>query len=79
MYFKTKIYINSKKPKIIKKSEDSFEIYIKEKAERGLANRAVTAALAVHFKVSVGKVRLVKGARSRNKIFEVDLLVKQKV
>lgn len=73
MLIKIKTYPGSKKPKIIKKSEDGFDVYVKEKAERGLANRAVIAALTKHFKVPAGKVRLIKGAKSRNKIFEVDL------
>ncbi len=71
MYLKVKTHPGSKKPTIIKKDEDSFEVYVKEKAERGLANRAVVAALAVYFKVPAGKVRLIKGAKSRNKIFEI--------
>lgn len=73
MYLKIKTYPDSKKPRIIKKAEDSFDVYVKEKAERGLANKAVAAALAAYFKVPTGKVRLIKGARSKNKIFEIDL------
>ncbi|MBI3273900.1 MAG: DUF167 domain-containing protein [Candidatus Colwellbacteria bacterium] len=71
MHLKIKTQPGSKKQKIVKKAEDSFEIYVKEKAERGLANRAVASALATYFKVPVGKVRLVKGAKSKNKIFEI--------
>ena len=71
MHLKIKTHPGSKKLKLIKKAEDSFEVYVKEKAERGLANRAVTAALAAYFKVPASKVRLVKGARSKNKIFEI--------
>jgi len=72
MHLKIKTHPGSKKLKLIKKAEDSFEVFVKEKAERGLANRATRATLAAYFKVPAGKVRLVKGAKSRNKIFKVE-------
>jgi len=72
-HLKIKTFPDSKKPRIIKKSEDSFEVYVREKAERGLANRAATVALAAYLKVPARKLRLVKGAKSRNKIFKIDL------
>lgn len=73
MYLKIKTHPNSKKEKIIQKAEDSFEVYVKEKAERGLANKAVIKVLSSYFKVPAGKFKLIKGAKSRNKIFEVGL------
>ena len=73
MHLKVKTHPGSKKPKIIKKAEDSFEIYVKQKAERGLANKAVVKTLSLYLKVPAGKLRLVKGAKSRNKIFEIGL------
>ena len=73
MHLKIKTHPGSKKPKIIKKAEDSFEIYVKQKAERGLANKAVVKTLSLYLKVPAGKLRLVKGAKSRNKIFEIGL------
>ena len=71
MYLKIKAHPNSKKARVIKKSQDSFDIYVKEKAERGLANKAVIKALSSYFKIQVGKLRLIKGAKSKSKIFEI--------
>jgi len=73
MHIKVRAYPNSKKEKVIKKSEDSFEVYVKEKAERGEANKALRSALSSYLKIPVGKLRLVKGAKSRSKIFKVGL------
>lgn len=73
MFIKVKTHPGSKKEKIIRTSEDSFEVYIKEKAERGLANKAVVKVLSSYLKVPAGKLRLVKGAKSRSKIFKVGL------
>ncbi|MCK4520426.1 DUF167 domain-containing protein [Candidatus Parcubacteria bacterium] len=72
MLIKVKVFPNSKKKEIIKKSEDSFEIKVKAKPVKGLANRAVRDALASYFNISHSKIKLVKGFEQRNKIFEVN-------
>jgi len=60
----------SKIEEIIKKSEARFEVKVREKPERGLANKRVREILSAYFKVPEAKIRLVKGFRQRNKIFE---------
>ena len=37
----------------------------------GLANAAVIAALAEHFRISRSKVRIVRGEKSRKKVVEI--------
>ena len=71
MLIKVKVFAGSKKIGIIKKSESSFDVKVKEKAERGLANKAVVSALATYFKIPTSKIRLARGAKQRNKIFEI--------
>ncbi len=71
MLIKVKVFAGAKKEGISRKSENSFEVRVKEKAERGEANRAVRRALAEHLKISASQIRLIKGARSPSKIFEV--------
>ena len=71
MLIKVKVFPNSKEEEIIKKSEDSFEVKVKEKPVKGLANRAVINVLSLYFKVPVSRIRLVKGFRERNKIFMI--------
>ena len=71
MLIKVKVFVGSKKEEIFQKSEDSFDVRVKEKAERGQANRAVRRVLAEHLKISSSKIRIVKGARKPNKIFEI--------
>ena len=65
---KIKVFPNSKKEEIIRKSEDSFDVKIKEKPMQGLANKAVIKALASHLKVSEQKIKIIKGFKQRNKI-----------
>ena len=68
-YLKVKVHADEKKEKILQKSADTFEIWVKAPAERGLANAAVRAALAVHLNVPENKLSLIKGATSPAKIF----------
>jgi uncharacterized protein (TIGR00251 family) len=71
MLIKVKVFPNSKKEEISKISEDSFEIKVKEKPIKGQANRAVVEILASYFKFPKSEIRLIKGFREKNKIFEI--------
>jgi len=71
MLIKVKVFPASKEEKIIKKKEDSFEVKVKEKPIRGEANKAVIDVLSNFFSVSRNKVKLIKGFKQRNKIFEI--------
>jgi len=71
MLIKVKVFPKSKREEIIKKSESSFEIKVKEKPIMGLANKEVIKVLAFYFKIPEPKIRLIKGFKERNKIFEV--------
>jgi len=71
MFLKVKVFPNSKKEEIIKKSEDEFEIKVKEKAEKGKANKRVKEVLAKYLNISEEKLVLISGAKQRNKIFKI--------
>ncbi|MBI2042728.1 MAG: DUF167 domain-containing protein [Candidatus Nealsonbacteria bacterium] len=72
MLIKVKVFPGSKKEEVLKKTEDSFEVWVKEKPVMGLANKAVIDALARYFSTSAANVRLVRGFRERNKVFEIN-------
>ena len=46
MFLKVKVFAGCKKEEIIQKSDDEFEVRVKEKAEKGRANNAVIKVLA---------------------------------
>lgn len=71
MFIKIKVFPNEKKDSIVKKSEDAYIIKVREKAEEGKANQRVKEILAEYFKIVPGKIKLVKGGRRPNKIFEL--------
>ena len=71
MLVKVKVTPESKKDEIVKKSEDSYSVTVKEKAKGGMANQKVKEILSSYFKVASGKIRLIKGGKRPNKIFEI--------
>lgn len=71
MLVRVKAFPEAKKEELTKKTENSFEIKVKEKAERGEATKRVMAVLAAYFKVPVSRIRLIKGAKQPSKIFEI--------
>ncbi|MDD6173455.1 MAG: DUF167 domain-containing protein [Elusimicrobiaceae bacterium] len=71
MYIKVKVHAGEKKNLVKIKSSDTFEIWVKAPAERGLANEAVRSLLGEHLGVEAKKLRLIKGATSPSKIFEL--------
>ena len=52
--------------------DGSLTIYTKAPAIEGRANAVAAKLLAKHFGVAPSKVKLVRGAASRYKVFEID-------
>jgi len=71
MLIKVKVFPETKEEEIVKKSEDSYVVKVKERAERGRANGRVREILAEYFGVIDGKIRLIRGGKRANKIFEI--------
>ena len=57
---------------VVKNNDDTLTVYVKAPAIEGRANAAAIKLLAKHFKVVLSKVKLVRGATSKYKIFEID-------
>lgn len=73
MYIKVVAKTQAKKESIVLKSKDHFEISVKEKAERNMANNRILEILAQYFKVPKGRVRIVNGHRHPHKLIFIDL------
>ena len=67
-----KVTAGARKESLKQKNEDHFEISVREKAERNMANSRVIEIVANHFGVPVNKVRIVNGHRSPSKLLVVD-------
>ena len=73
MYIHVKVQAGAKAEKVFKKSDDHFEISVREPAERNLANRRVIGLVAGAFGVGLGKVRIISGHHSPSKILDVEI------
>jgi uncharacterized protein YggU (UPF0235/DUF167 family) len=71
-YIHVKVQAGMKRESFRLKNADHFEISIKEKAERNIANSRVLEIVALHFKVPVSKVRIVNGHRHPSKLLVVE-------
>lgn len=56
---------------VVADDDGSLTVYTKAPAIEGRANLAVVKLLAKHFGVASSKVKLVRGAASRYKVFEI--------
>lgn len=67
------IKLNSRhREEVVKNDDDTLTVYIKAPAIEGRANAAAIKLLAKYFGVASSKVKLVRGAASKYKIFEID-------
>ena len=73
MFIKVKIFPNSKKQEILEKNKDSFKIKLKEKPMRGEANKTIINLLSSFLKIPKQNIKLIKGFKQRNKIFEINI------
>lgn len=71
-YIHIKVKAGVKKESFVKKTEDSFEISVREKAERNMANARVLELVAEHFKVPINKVRIINGHHHPSKLLVVE-------
>jgi uncharacterized protein YggU (UPF0235/DUF167 family) len=71
-YVHAKVTAGARKESLIQRSEDHFDISVKEKAERNMANARVITLMAGHFGVPAGNVRIVNGHRHPSKLLVVE-------
>jgi len=71
MLIKVKAFPNSKTTEVIQKSSDNFDVKVKEKPKNNEANLAIFQSLAKHFNIKQSQIRLIKGGKEKNKIFEI--------
>ena len=53
--------------------DGSLKVKLTAAPEKGKANKQLVEVLAEHYQVSKSKIRVLKGAASKNKIVDVDL------
>jgi uncharacterized protein (TIGR00251 family) len=71
MKLSVKVKPNAKIDKLEKLSESTFSVSVKAPAQDGKANSALIRLLADFFNVPKNRIVFLKGASSRNKLFEI--------
>lgn len=71
MYVKVRVFPGNKKEVVQKISDSTYEIRVKEPAERNLANQRIRELIALEYAVTSKQVRIVSGHRSSTKIVDV--------
>lgn len=70
-----KIFVKAKpgkkENKIIKLSENIFEVRVKEPPEEGRANEAIIKLVADYFNVPKSRVKIISGGKNKQKILEI--------
>jgi uncharacterized protein YggU (UPF0235/DUF167 family) len=73
MYIAVKVTPDAKKEKLAVLSENSFEVSVKEKSQKNMANRRVCQIMANHFNVSSKQAKIIAGHHSPKKIIDISL------
>ncbi len=71
MLIKVKVKTGAKNEKVTKKSDDHFEICVREKPQKNSANHRVCELLADILSVPLGSVYIIKGHYRPSKILQV--------
>lgn len=71
MFIKLKVHPDSKMEKILKISQDKYEIWVKSPSERGLANLSALNILARELGIEVKRLVIIKGRHSQSKIVKI--------
>jgi uncharacterized protein (TIGR00251 family) len=64
---------NAKQARVVRVSEDYFEVWVDERAENGRANKRLVEILAEHFNIPKSRVSIIRGTKSRNKTVQMIL------
>jgi uncharacterized protein YggU (UPF0235/DUF167 family) len=73
MYVKVLVVAGAKKERFFQKTENSFNISVKEPAERNLANKRVLEIVSNHYSVGIRKVKIINGHHHPSKLLSIDL------
>ena len=73
MIIRVRVFPNSKREEIIKKSDDFFEVTVQEKPIGGQANKGVIRVLSSYFKVPEARIKLIRGFREPRKVFRIEI------
>lgn len=72
MKFQIEVRPNSKKSVVTRLADGDFKVFVKAPAKEGEANKEVIALVAKYFGVAKSCVAVLRGARGKKKIIEIE-------
>lgn len=67
------VHTNSKQPRTTLYERGCLHVYVKEPPLQGRANKAVIDVLSEYFKVKKYQITLLRGQKSKQKVFRVNV------
>ncbi|MAZ67490.1 hypothetical protein CL652_01830 [bacterium] len=67
-----KVFPISKKERVIQHTSDTFDVYVREPAQKNLANIRVREIIAEHLGIPIAQAVIQTGHRARKKTFMVN-------
>ena len=77
VHLKVIVIPKSSKNEVVGTYGDSLKVKVNTAPEKGKANVAVIEVLASYFNIKKSQIILVSGATSRNKVFQLDILLEE--
>jgi uncharacterized protein (TIGR00251 family) len=71
MYVRVRVSPGAKRESFIQVDEKTFSASVKEPAEQNRANDRVRELVADHFRMKAGRIKLISGHRSPQKVFDI--------
>ena len=71
-YIHVSVVAGARKEKLAEKKPDHFDIAVREKAERNMANTRVIELVAEHLQVPASSVRIVNGHHHSKKLLVIE-------
>ncbi len=76
MYIKVHVVADAKKEEVIVEKKDHLKIFVREKAERNMANTRVCELVARYLAVPVKSVRIINGHHTTQKLLSIHSIEK---
>ena len=73
MLIRIRVTPNAKNVKVKKTSMTEYEVKVDAAATEGKANKRLVEILSDYYNVGKSKIRIIRGANSRDKLVEIDL------
>lgn len=72
MIIQVKVFPKSKK-KEVSEENGVLKVHLNSAPEKGKANKELVAILAEYYKISKGRITILKGETARNKVVEIEI------